>query len=140
MNSKIEHEGVILAIYPNKIIVRIEQLSACADCHAKQVCSISDKKEKLIEIPGQEENFSINEKVLIEGESSMGLSAVWYAFVLPLVLMFFVLFLVKSTLNEVQMVWVSLSVLTLYYAILFLFRHKMQKRFVFHLKKKIEEK
>lgn len=136
MNSKIEHEGVILAIYPNKMVVRIEQLSACAGCHAKQACSMADKKEKLIEIPGQEGNFNINDKVVVEGESSMGFLAVWYAFVLPLVLMFCILFSAKSVLNEIQLVWVSLSVLIVYYAILFIFRHKMQKRFVFHLKRK----
>ena len=135
MESKIKHEGIVQFVSPDKIIVRIEQLSACAGCHAKQACTVADKKDKLIEIFESGKKFHINEKVIVEGSTSSGLLAVLYAFVFPLVLMFFVLFFTKGIFREVQLVWVSLSTITLYYLVLFFFRNKMKKRFIFQIKK-----
>ena len=135
MGSKIQHEGIVQSVYADKIIVRIEQLSACSGCHAQQACSVSDKKDKLIEVFENSGKFSINEKVLVEGKTSSGLLAVLYAFVIPLVFLFCVLFLAKDRLSEIQLVWLSLGTIILYYAGIFIFRNKVKKRFVFQIKK-----
>jgi len=135
MESKIQHEGIVQAVYSDKIVVRIEQLSACSGCHAKQACTVADKKDKLIEVFENSGKFSINEKVLVEGKTSSGLLAVLYAFVIPLVLLFCVLFSAKNRLSEIQLVWISLGTIVLYYTGIFIFRNKVKKRFVFQIKK-----
>ncbi|MCD7973588.1 MAG: SoxR reducing system RseC family protein [Candidatus Azobacteroides sp.] len=139
MNSKIEHPGVIQAIYPDMIVVKIEQVSACAGCHAQNACSVADKTDKLIEVPASGKDFSVNDTVCVTGESSMGLLAVWYAFGLPLILLFSILFFTKNRINETYQILLLLGIMVVYYLILYLFREKMKNRFVFHLKKTTEK-
>ena len=139
MNSKIEHMGVIKVIYPNRLLIQIEQVSACADCHAKSVCSIAGKADKIIEIPIEQKGFEINEQVVIEGKSSMGLLAVWYAFVLPLILMFMALFFVKEYNSELYMIFVTLGVLSIYYMVLFICKKKLEHKFIFQVRKYIDQ-
>lgn len=137
MNKKIEHPGVIQAISADKVIVRIEQVSACSGCHAKNACTMADKVNKEIEITVPENSFKINEAVLIEGKNSMGMLAVWYAFGLPLVLLFSTLFLTSIYLSETYAILSVLAVLIVYYFILYLFRHKLKNKFEFQLKKQV---
>lgn len=137
MSSIIEHRGVIKEIYSDKVIVQIEQTSACAECHAKHACPASDKKNKLIEVATPEGNsFKKEEEVNIQGKSSMGLLAVWYAFILPLLLMFApLLFFEKIRQNEGFASLTALSILIIYYLILYIFQKKLKRKFIFDIQK-----
>ena len=88
MSESINHNGIIEKIDGNAVFVRIIQQSACSGCHAQSMCSASEKKEKIIEVndnnPGR---FHVNEEVTLCGQSSLGLQAVFLAFVLPLILL-----------------------------------------------------
>lgn len=136
MSSKIAHAGVISDISENVISVRIIQNTACSECHAKSACRVSESKEKIIEIPNRYEHLHVGDNIIVEGSAIMGLKAVLYAFVLPLVLIVAVLILsIMYIQNEAIAACLSVLVLALYYCVLYIFRSKLKKKFVFHLVK-----
>ena len=132
----IEHKGIIKEVFSDKVIVQTEQFSACSGCYAKQVCSAFDKKERLMEIAISGKNFRIGDAVNITGKSSLGLSAVWYAFALPLILMLLP-FTVKSIRqNEGIASLTAFGILIIYYVILYAFRNKLKRKFVWKVSPK----
>jgi sigma-E factor negative regulatory protein RseC len=136
MNETIQHIGVIEKIEPPVVFVRIVQQSACSECHAKSSCSASERKVKLIEVDDYSGKFHVNEEVRICGRASMGMQAVMFAFVLPLLLVVASLMAgIKLAGNEVTGGLAGLFILFPYYGSLYLMRNKMKKKFVFTLSK-----
>ena len=76
MSESINHNGIIEKIDGGTVYVRIIQQSACSGCHAKSMCTASESKEKIIEVPDNSGKFHINEEVQLCGQSSLGLQAV----------------------------------------------------------------
>lgn len=135
--EKIEHEGVISKITSDSVYVKIIQSTACSDCHAKSACSISGSKEKTIEIPNKTNEYEIGDKVIISGDSSIGLLAVFYAFTIPLILIITALVIISNTIDsETFAVLFTLILLIVYFFILYLLRERLKNKLVFTLKKK----
>ncbi len=133
----IEHEGIIEKINDHQVTVRILQQSACSACHAKGVCMAADSKEKLVEVVDFSGRFRKNERVIIEGKESMGHKAVFWAFVLPLIILILMLILSLSLWNfsEIEAAISAMVALIPYYLILYLLRKKMANSFQFTIKK-----
>lgn len=133
----IEHEGIIEKINGHQVTVRILQQSACSACHAKGVCMAADSKEKLVEVVDFSGRFRKNERVIIEGKESMGHKAVFWAFVLPLIILILTLILSLSLWNfsEIEAAISAMVALIPYYLILYLLRKKMANSFQFTIKK-----
>ncbi|KAA6303101.1 MAG: hypothetical protein EZS26_000704 [Candidatus Ordinivivax streblomastigis] len=134
--NKIEHEGVVVRIEGHTVGVKITQSSACSACHAQTMCGISEQKEKEIEISDVTTPLNIEDKVMITGQTAMGLKAVFYAFIVPLVLM-----VLMTTLgifyfhSESIAALMALLALGIYFVILYFLRDIFKKQFVFTLKK-----
>ena len=136
MSKHIHHNGVIDKIDNGIAYVRIIQQSACAGCHARSMCSASESKEKIIEVVDHSGKYTINEEVLICGQNSLGLQAVFLAFVIPVIILVLVLVIASATNSSEAISALSgLICLVLYYIILYLFRDKLKRKFVFTLKK-----
>ena len=88
-NNTIKHLGIVENIQGSHLSVRIVQTSACAACSAKGHCSSADSKDKIIDITDvTAASYQVGERVMVIGETSMGMMAVVLAFVLPLVLFY----------------------------------------------------
>lgn len=136
MSEKIEHTGIITRIEGSKVQVQIVQLSACSTCHAKGACTASDKDDKFIDVETTDTTFKIGDQVEICGESSMGLFAVFIAFVLPFLLILISLLILRSyTTNEALSGTIALGVLVPYYIILSLFNKKLKNKLKFSVQK-----
>ncbi len=133
----IEHRGIIEKISGNTLSVRILQKSACSECHAKNLCMAADHKEKIIDINDYTGDYSINQQVVIEGKESIGYRAVWWAFVLPLLILVAMLVLAATVwdMAEIPSALLSMAALAPYYLMLYFLRDKMQKTFRFTIKK-----
>ena len=112
-NNTIKHLGIVENIQGSHLSVRIVQTSACAACSAKGHCSSADSKDKIIDIiDTAASSYQVGEKVMVVGETSMGMMAVLLAFVLPFVLLIFSLFLLMALIeNELYAALLSLAVL-----------------------------
>ena len=122
----IQHRGIVKNIENNTVFVRIEQQSACSACHARSACLASDKAEKIIEVTGDGNLFEPGEEVVVSVRSSMGIRAVVLAFVLPCI---------GLTGDESIGGLAGLAFLFPYYILIYLFRNKINKRFLFTVSK-----
>lgn len=135
--EKISHIGIVEDIKGQAVQVRIQQASACDLCHAKSICSSADTKEKIVEVRAAEGSVSIGDKVMVEGAASMGMKAVFLAYVLPLVLLILVMVLCLTIIapgNEVVAALVSLGILLPYAFLLYLLKDKLSKKFRFEIR------
>jgi Positive regulator of sigma E activity len=136
MGKGIQHKGIIEKIEHHCIYVRIVQQSACAGCHVKSICPGVDSVTKIIEIEDDSGRFKLNEQVLICGHYSIGMQAVWLAFIVPLLLIVSVA--VIGTIlsgNEIIGGLLGLFMLLPYYIIIYLTQDKLKKKLVFTLSK-----
>ena len=128
--------GIIEKIDGNLISVKIVLQSACSGCHAKSMCTASDSKEKIIEVTDYSGKFNVNDTVIVCGESSLGLQAVLFAFVTPLIIIVLTIALgTNLQLAETESALLGLFAVVPYYGILYMCRNKLKKKFVFTLKK-----
>lgn len=136
MHDTIHHTGIIERIDPDKVYVKIVQQSACAGCHAKSMCNASESKDRIIEIDGLYNSFQLNEEVELQGRTTLGYLAVLYAFLLPLILLLAVVIIcLESNRSEAVSALAGITVLPVYYSVLYFFRDKLKKKFVFAMKK-----
>ena len=135
-NNTIKHLGIVENIQGSHLSVRIVQTSACAACSAKGHCSSADSKDKIIDITDvTAASYQIGERVMVIGETSMGMMAVVLAFVLPFVLLILSLFLLMAWIeNELYAALLSLAVLVPYYYILWLNKTRLKQKFSFTIK------
>ncbi|WP_321306679.1 SoxR reducing system RseC family protein [Marinifilum fragile] len=134
--KQIDHEGTILEIKDGKITVEIVNVSACAGCHAKGACTMSDMKEKSIDVIDFSNKYSVGEKVKLTYRESLGWFALILAYVIPFVLVLLVLFIATAFTNdELISGLLSLAILPPYYIILSFFKGRLKKTFSFTIEK-----
>ena len=131
-NNTIKHLGIVENIQGSHLSVRIVQTSACAACSAKGHCSSADSKDKIIDIiDTAASSYQVGEKVMVVGETSMGMMAVVLAFVLLIFSLFLLMALVE---NELYAALLSLAVLIPYYFVLWLNKTRLKQQFSFTIK------
>ena len=135
-NNTIKHLGIVENIQGSHLSVRIVQTSACAACSAKGHCSSADSKDKIIDIiDTTASSYQVGEKVMVVGETSMGMMAVVLAFIIPFILLIFSLFLFMALMeNELYSALLSLAILIPYYFILWLNKTRLKQKFSFTIK------
>ena len=136
--DEIAHEGQIVEITPDFTTVRIMSSSACASCHAKALCGMSEEQEKLIAVPTAPYTiYEIGQEVNVLTKKSMGMKAVWISYVIPLaILMILILSLSAVTDNEAATGLASIAGVAVYYFVIWLCRDKLSNEFVFYIKEK----
>ena len=134
--NEISHRGKITAITPELTTVEIISTSACAECHAKGMCGMSESKVKEISVPTDPySSHEVGDEVDVVLKKSMGLKAVWISYVIPLfILMILILSLSSVTGNEAFVGLGSSAGVALYYLIIYLFRDRLAKDFVFYIR------
>ena len=138
MNSSscIEQKGVIEEIADGLAKVRISSFEACAACHAKSVCGISEGSTRYYEVPVADNEFSKGEPVFIKMKRIMGLKATLIAYIIPFLLVITVLFLFTwLDADELITGIVSLIILVPYFCGLYLLRNYLRRSFIFTLRK-----
>ena len=132
----VSHIGKIIEITPEFTTVEIISSSACASCHAKGLCGVSEEKVKVILLPTDPyASYSTGDEVEVVMKKSMGLKAVWISYVIPLfILMILILSLSSVTVHEVYVGLGAIAGVALYYLVIYLFRSRLANDFVFYIK------
>lgn len=138
MNAEtIEHNGEIIAMGEGVAKVRIIQTSACAECHAKGVCTASDQSEKIVEAEVVSENLKVGDTVKVVGQKNLGIYAVLLAYVVPFLLIIVVMVVLNQLVdNELIVGTASLGVLVPYLIVLRLMRNRLKATFRFYVVEK----
>ena len=133
-HDSINHDGQVVEISDNKVVAEILVSEACGTCQAKGLCHTNGKRVRVEAEakPGQE--FQIGQKVKVAFTPTLAMSSVLLAYVLPLVLMFAVMFtLIAITGSQDVGCLCGLAVLPVYYTILYMLRHKLRRKFKFSI-------
>jgi positive regulator of sigma E activity len=132
----IEHKGFIKSIENGLIKVSILAQSACASCHAKGGCSVSDVQDKTIEIYNNSDSYQVGENVNVILEQKLGFKALFLGYVLPFIIVLTSLIILSVlTKNEALSGLVSLGLLIPYYIGLYSQKEKLKKIFSFKIEK-----
>lgn len=134
--NEIRHSGKILEITPDFTTVQIVVSSACASCHARTMCGMSEDEEKVIMVPTDPyADHKVGDEVEVMTKMTMGLKAVWISYVIPLaVLMILILSLSAVISNELVLGLVAIAGVALYYFGIWLFRDRLSNEFVFYIR------
>lgn len=134
MAKTVSHKGVVFAVDGNKIKVQIESVSACAACHAKGMCTLSDKEDKLIDIEcSKAVGKKVGDVVTVVVAQQRGMQAVVLAYILPAIVVIISLVGLLNIVSEPVAIILSLLLLAVYYLILYLLRNKISSKFVMTL-------
>ena len=132
-------DGKVVGVEGAHYKVKITTPSACATCHAKSLCSSltsQDQKEREI-LATSHQPLKVGDTVSLEMEERLGWIALFYSFVLPFLIMILVLFgLFASGVSQTTSALIAVLSLAPYYLVLYRFRSKLEKDFVFLAVKK----
>jgi len=132
----IEHEGIIDQIDGDMAHVKIDNVSACASCHAKGACGAADQEEKFLDVPLQGATYQEGDSVFVQIAKHLGFRAVALGYVYPfLVLMAVLIGMLAAGAAELRAGGVALLSIIPYYLVLYMFRNRIAKSFTFSIKK-----
>ena len=127
----ISHEGIVTKITDDELEIKILAQSACAACHAKSACSMSEQAEKILTVPRPEgQEFQLLQKVNVRMAVGQGNKAAILAYLIPIILLLAVLFVCLGLgLGEGLAALISIVALVPYYIVLYLKRDALKKTF-----------
>lgn len=130
-------EGIVRSVDHGKVVVRIQQQSACTGCHAKEFCCSTDCADRDITIQTDHTRFAPGDAVIVEGRDSVGRLAVFLSFVVPIILLVGGLFVSLSvwSMAEGWAILVALSAVLVYYGLLRLCEPRLRRIMTFKITK-----
>ncbi len=133
----IDHQGVVISAEDGFVTVEILNKSACASCHAKSACSLGDVKAKIIEIEyNYNQLYEPGEVVNVKLKKTLGYRALWFSYVIPLVILLVLLVSLTSAGFSEPVTGVAiLSGISLYYLIIWLLKDRIKRDFIFMIEK-----
>ncbi len=130
--SVIRHKGVITGTDPLKAEILTE--SACASCHARGYCSLSEKKRKEItrlKEPAGWEPY-VGQELYIEMRTRLGFKALWYGMAFPAIILGVAIALgVLFRFAELLQGVLAIMSVGIYYFVLYLLKDRIQNDFYF---------
>ena len=137
MARPIEHIATVMRVGDGGVEVELTAQSACAACHARMACGMGESTRKRIEVTTSEASaFTQGERVVISVERNMGMTAVLWAYVVPFVVLLGAL--VSASLagwGDGAAALTALGGVVLYYAALYLFRERLERKIHFKIHK-----
>lgn len=132
------HEGKVVQITDACVHVQIAINDACQHCNSKKSCMIFNARERIIDVNcSNPQDYEIGEIVDLQMKTTIGLKAVWFAYVIPfLVLVGTIIVGVNIMDNELLVVLIAFGILALYYFLIYFKRKKINQIFTFTLLKK----
>lgn len=135
-HKNIAHPGIIEQINKGQLMVRIQQQSACGNCHSHAHCSMADNSGKLIEVSISDTSaFETGQEVTLFLAEKLGYKALLLGYLLPLlILLTTVIVMVNTTGNDGLSALVAVGVMLPYYAVLYKMRGRLRKTFEFKIR------
>jgi sigma-E factor negative regulatory protein RseC len=133
----IEHQGEIIEIGIDYIMVEIISQSACSSCNAKSMCSMSETESKVVEVENKGyEMFEIGETVNVILRKSLGFKALYISYLIPLLILILILLSLSSFgIGELTTGLSIIMALAVYYIGVYLLRDRFKREFVFTIEK-----
>lgn len=137
MARLIEHSGVVDRVEGDTVRVKITSRSACGACSARQACGLAEAQEKIVAVrTHRAAEFAAGDEVMVGVQSNAGARAVLLAYVGALVVLLAALGAAKLLGgSDGQAVVAALGGVSLYYAVLWCFRSRIEHTIHFTITK-----
>lgn len=133
--NTIEHDGIVIKVADTYIIVAIQNQSACAACHSKGTCGLSEVTQKNITAEKPHTNVKVGDKVIVSASTGNAMLSVLLAYIVPSALIIVILtLLVLAGFSEVMAATLSLLTIAIYFITLYLLRDKFAQKIKFKVK------
>jgi len=133
-DSEITHDGIVQSTDLKSVTVMLSPNVSCVGCSAARSCNPSGNDKKLVRVEGSY-NVNPGEKVIVSMKQSLGYSALFLGYLLPLISVVLTLVILLSlSFSELISGLISIAVLLPYYMLLFAFRKLIGRKFSFTLK------
>ena len=131
----IEHDGIIIKVADNHIIVAIQNQSACAACHSRGACGLSEVAQKNITAEKPNVPVAVGDKVIVTASTRNAMLSVAFAYIIPsAVILALLAVLILSGTNEVIAAALVLLAVAAYFVILYLCRNSFTRKIKFKVK------
>lgn len=132
----IEHPAIITKISDENIEVMILSKSACSSCNAKGSCNMSEMEEKNVTVARLPNiDYAIGQQVILYMQQQLGTIAVFLGYILPFLLVLLTLIIgISLGFSEGLSGLAALFILIPYYAVIYMMRSKLGKKFQFFIK------
>lgn len=139
-NKTLCHEAIVKKIDGDKITVQMHVESACATCHTRHLCGMSESKlEELVIDNFYHEQFEVGENVQVEIKNTLAWKAIIICYLVPFIILICTLFILTKTIKqELMSVLFSLGAVALYYFVVWLFRDRIEHNTQFIITKKMQ--
>lgn len=138
MARLIEHSGVVSGVGEHAVFVSITSHGACGGCKAREACGMSEAQEKIIEVETPDAGrYAVGDAVSVGVRRSAGGLAVLLGYVGALVVLLAVLIVATGPLgwSEGRSALAALAGVGLYYAAMWLLRHRIENTIHFTITK-----
>ena len=134
--DSVSHRGRIVGMDPQWTTVQFEAQSACSSCHAAGLCGMSEMTEKTVQVaPDPYASYQVGDEVEVVLKASMGIKAVWIAYMVPLLALLAVFFGATALgASELAAGLAGIASLAVYYLVVWLLRDRLQNEYVFTIK------
>ena len=134
--DEVSHLGLVEKVEGDKATVRILSVSACSSCKSKGACSISEMKEKLVDVHLKEnQDIKIGDNVNVAIAQKQGDKAVILAYAIPILVFIGILaLLTQQKASELLAGGAAIGGVGLYFLVLRLFKSKIENQFMFYIK------
>ena len=134
--DEVSHMGLVEKVEGDKATVRILSVSACSSCKSKGACSISEMKEKLVDVHLKEnQDVKIGDNVNVAIAQKQGDKAVILAYAIPILVFIGILaLLTQQKASELLAGGAAIGGVGLYFLFLRLFKSKIENQFMFYIK------
>lgn len=134
MGNNIRHSGIVDSFTEQgDVMVRIQQMAACAGCKVSHTCHMAEMKEKLVSVPcPSQRRLSVGDEVVVVASGQTAFRALLIGFALPLALMLAVMaIMLLSGCSEMSSAVGMLLSLIPYYAVVACFRKTIARGMTF---------
>ena len=134
--DEVSHMGLVEKVEGDKATVRILSVSACSACKSKGACSISEMKEKLVDVHLKEtQDVKVGDNVNVAIAQKQGDKAVILAYAIPILVFIGILaLLTQQKASELLAGGAAIGGVGLYFLVLRLFKSKIENQFMFYIK------
>lgn len=136
MPPYISHTGIVVKINQSGTVeVQVQPDSACSSCAARSSCSLIGTTARVIKIiVANPHTYAVGQQVNVMMQQKSGFWAVFYAYVLPLILVLSTLIIGSLiNMNELTIGIFSIIILFPYYFLLWHLRNDFLQKFDFKI-------
>lgn len=128
MSQAISHSGFVSQLYDDKAVIHLNETAECDTCHIRDFCGKSDPDRNTFIVKNPD--LKIGEQVTIWLSTSSGFMALFWAYILPFLLILTTIILgTLMSWEEGITALISLIMLVPYYFLVYLNRRHIHRHF-----------